>query len=170
MPSAKWPLLQSHMRAINLQLALPAMRWKPQLLLNVFQKRATLPRRPLRWQKVKDRQTGICLPRVNRSRSHPHCMYHVAMSASSNALEASIPAFADAKEGDVASSPSPLLESKRSANRYLFAAGKPLPFASPLHVPCCNERFQQRAGSINPRVCGCKRGRRCLVALSATRK
>ena len=113
---------------------------------------------------------GTCLPRVNHSCSHPHCMYYVAMSASSNSLEASMPAFANVKEGDVASSLSPLVESKRSANRYLFAAGKPLPFASPLHVLCCNERFQQHAGSINPCICGCKRERRCLVALSALKQ
>ena len=37
-------------------------------------------------------------------------MYHVAMSASSNALEASNPKFSARKEGDVASAPSPLVE------------------------------------------------------------
>ena len=92
------------------------------------------------------------------------------MSASSNALEASIPAFAAGKEGDVLSSPSPLSNSKRSANRYLFAVGKPLLFASPVHLLCCNERFQQRAGSINRCVFSCKRGRRCLVAFSACKQ
>ena len=50
-------------------------------------------------------------------------MYYVAMSASSNTLETSIPEFPVVKEGDVASSPSPLVKSKRSANRYLFAVG-----------------------------------------------
>ena len=110
------------------------------------------------------------MPGVKRSRSYPHCMCYVAMSASSNALEASIPAFAAGKEGDVLSSPSPLSNSKRSANRYLFAVGKPLLFASPVHLLCCDERFQERAGSINPRVCSWKRGRRCLVALSACKQ
>ena len=146
------------------------MRWKPQLLLNVLQKRATFPRSPLCSKKGKDRQTGSCLPWVNHSRSHPPCISHVAMSASSNALEASIHEFSAPKEGDVASSLSPFVKSKRSANRYLFAVGKPLPFASPLHLFCCNESSQQRAGNINPRIFSFKRGRRCLVALSALKK
>ena len=42
-----------------------------------------------------------------------------------------------------------------------------LPFAPPLHVLFCNERFQQHAGSINSHIFSCKLGRRCLVALSA---
>ena len=45
-------------------------------------------------------------------RSHPTCIYFVPMSASSNALEASIPEFSAVKEGDVASSPSPFVKSK----------------------------------------------------------
>ena len=59
-------------------------------------------------------------------------MYQVAMSASSDALEALIAAQRIAKEGDVASSPSPIAKSKRLANRHLFALGKVLPFAGPL--------------------------------------
>ena len=59
----------------------------------------------------------------------PHAGNKLAMSASSNALEASIAAFSVAKEGDVASSPSPVVKNKRSANRHLFAGGKLLPFA-----------------------------------------
>ena len=68
------------------------------------------------------------------------------------------------------SSPSPLSSNKRPANRYLFAMGKPFLLASPVHLLCYNERFQQRAGSINPRVCSCKRGRHCLVALLACKQ
>ena len=45
--------------------------------------------------------------------------------------------------------------------------GKVFPFASPLHIPSGNKRFQQRAGSANRYVLSYKRGRRCLVALSA---
>ena len=41
----------------------------------------------------------------------------IAMSASSNAPEASISVFEVAKEDDVASLPSPLVKSKRLANR-----------------------------------------------------
>ena len=47
-------------------------------------------------------------------------------------LEAPIPAFSAAKEGDVASLPSPLVNTSRLANRFLLAVGKVLPFASPL--------------------------------------
>ena len=100
----------------------------------------------------------------------PHVGNKLAMIASSDALEASIAAQRVVKESDVTSSPSPLVKSKRLANRYLFAVGKPLLFASPVHLLCCNERFQQRAGSINPRVCSCKRGRRGNVALSACKQ
>ena len=63
---------------------------------------------------------------------HALCIYKVAISTSSDELEASIPAFSAAKEGDVASLPSPLVNTSRSANRYLLAVGKVLPFASPL--------------------------------------
>ena len=49
------------------------MRWKPQLPRNVLEKRATLPRRPLRLRKLKDRRTGICLPWLKCSHSHPLC-------------------------------------------------------------------------------------------------
>ena len=41
--------------------------------------------------------------------SHPICIYLVAMSASSNVLEVSIASFSGEKEGDVASSPSLLV-------------------------------------------------------------
>ena len=54
------------------------------------------------------------------------------MRASSDELEAPITAFSGGKEGDVASSPSPLENNQRSANRSLFAVSKVLPFASPL--------------------------------------
>ena len=66
----------------------------------------------------------------------------LVMSAPSDALEASIAAQRVVKEGDIASSPSPLVKSKKSANRSLFAVGEVLPFASPLNVPSCNECFQ----------------------------
>ena len=58
------------------------------------------------------------------------------MGASSDELEASITAFSAGKEGDVASSPSPAVKNKRSANRYLVAIVKTLPFAAP---PECDE-------------------------------
>ena len=54
----------------------------------------------------------------------------VAMSASSDELEASIALFATTKEGDVTSSPSLLVDNQRLANRFLLAVGKVLPFAS----------------------------------------
>ena len=60
----------------------------------------------------------------------PHTGNKLAMSASSDALEASIATFLATKEGDVASSPSTVVKNKRSANRHLFAVGKLLPFAS----------------------------------------
>ena len=91
--------------------------------------------------KSKDQQIGICLPWINRSRLHPHCICFVAMSASSNALEVSIPEFSAVKEGDVGLSPSPLVKSKRSANRYLFAVVKLLLFASPHICLSWNGRF-----------------------------
>ena len=120
--------------------------------------------------KSKDRQTSICLLGLNRSCSHPHCIYFVAMSASSNALETSIPEFSAVKGGDVASLHSPLIKSKRLANRYLFAVVKLLLFASPPHLFSWNGRFQRQARSINGLIYSCTRGRRCLVALSALKK
>ena len=54
------------------------------------------------------------------------------MRASSDELETSIAAFSATKEGDVASSPSLFVDTYRSANRFLLAVGKVLPFASPL--------------------------------------
>ena len=71
----------------------------------------------------------------------PHAGNKLAMSASSDALEASIAAFSAAKEGDVALSPSPAVKNKRSADRYLFAIVKTPPFASAPHVISCNGRF-----------------------------
>ena len=70
-----------------------------------------------------------------------HAGNKIAMSASSDALEASIAAFSAAKEGNVALSFSPAIKNKRSAGKYLFAVVKTLPFASTLHVISCNERF-----------------------------
>ena len=62
------------------------------------------------------------------------CIYKVAMSASSDELEASIASFSATKEGDVASSPSPLVKLKDRQTGVLFAVGKVLPFALPLHL------------------------------------
>ena len=112
----------------------------------------------------------LCLPWVKCCRLHALCIYKVAISTSSDKQEASIPAFSAAKEGDVASLPSPLVNTSRSANRFLFAVGKVLLFAFPLHMPSCNERFQERAGIINRFVFICKRGRRFFVPLSAWRQ
>ena len=94
---------------MELQETLPATSWKPELLRFQLRKRATLPRRPLHLQTIKDRQTGICLPWVKCCRLHAVCIYRVAINASSDELEASIAAFSVAKEGDVASSPFPLV-------------------------------------------------------------
>ena len=63
------------------------------------------------------------------------------MSASSNALEASIPTFSIGKESDVASSPSGAVKNKKSGDRHLFAVVKTPPFAFALHVTSCNGRF-----------------------------
>ena len=71
----------------------------------------------------------------------PHAGNKLAMSASSDALEASIAAFSASKEGDVGSSPSPAVKNKTSADKYLFAVVKTPPFASTLHVINCNGRF-----------------------------
>ena len=67
-------------------------------------------------------------------------MKKVAMGTSNDELEASITAFSAAKEGDVASSPFPLSNNKRSANRYFFTVVKTLPFAgAPPPLPGCDE-------------------------------
>ena len=92
------------------------------------------------------------------------------MSASSNALEASIPAFSAVKDREVASSPSGAVKNKRSADSYLFAVVKTPQFASAPHVISCIGRFQRRAGSINRLVLNCKRWRRYFVALSALKQ
>ena len=60
--------------------------------------------------------------------------------------------------------------SKDRQTGILFAVGEVLPFASPLHLLRCTERFQQRAGSINCCVFSFERGRRCLVALFACKQ
>ena len=110
------------------------------------------------------------MPWVNRSRSLPHCIYFVVMSASSNALETSIPEFSAVKEGDVASSPSPLLKTKHRQT------GICLPWInrSRSHPHCiCFVAMSASSNAletINPRIFSCERGRRCLVSLSARKK
>ena len=109
------------------------------------------------------------MPSVKCCRSHPLRICYVAPNASRDELEAPITAFSGGKEGDVASSPSPLENNQRSANRSFFAVSKVLPFACPFIcyvVMRASERFR-RAGSTNHCVFRWKRGRRCLVALSA---
>ena len=64
--------------------------------------------------------------------SHPLSIYRVAISASSDELEASIALFSAAKKGDVASLPFLLVNTSRSANSFLLAVRKVLPFASTL--------------------------------------
>ena len=118
-------------------------------------------------EQIKDRQTGFCLPSVKCCRSHPLCICYVAPNASRDELEAPITAFSGGKEGDVASSPSPLGNNQRSANRYFVCRQESAAVRMPLHLLCCNEGFQRRAGSTNHCVFRWKRGRRCLVALSA---
>ena len=107
------------------------------------------------------------MPSVKCCRSHAPFICYVVMRASNDELEAPITAFSGGKEGDVASSPSPLGNNQRSANRYFVCRQESAPFGSPLHIPSCNESFQRRAGSINRSALSCKRGRRCLVVLSA---
>ena len=68
---------------------------------------------------------GNCPP------SHPLCVPCIAMSASNDVLEASIGAFTVAKDDGVASSPSLLVKSRRSANKYCLLWVK----CSPSHVP-----------------------------------
>ena len=65
-----------------------------------------------------------------------------AMSASSNVMGALIAASIVAKEGEIVSPPSLIPNDQRLANKYLFAVGRVLLFAFPLHIPTCNERFQ----------------------------
>ena len=98
--------------------ALPATRWKHQSQRFQLRERATLPRRPLRLETIKDWQIGILFAVGKVLPSDPLYIYQVAMSASSDALEASITSFSATKEGDVASSPSSLVNNIRSANRY----------------------------------------------------
>ena len=126
-----------------------------------------MPRRPLRLKTIKDRQTGILFAVSKVLPFACPFICYVVMRASSDELEALITAFSGGKEGDVASSPSPLENNQRSASRSLFAVSKVLPFACPMHLLCCNEDFQRRAASSNHCVFRWKRGRRCLVALSA---
>ena len=56
--------------------------------------------------------------------SHPLCIYLVPMSASSNALEASITLFSASKEGDVALSPSTPQAKERITSRQFFPGVK----------------------------------------------
>ena len=94
---------------IELQWELPAASWKHQLLRFKLHKRATLPRRPLRLETIKDRQTGVLVAVGKVVPWHPLCIYRVAISASSDELEAPIASFSAVKEGDFASSPSLLI-------------------------------------------------------------
>ena len=87
---------------------------------SAFQKRATRQRRPLHLQRIKDQQTSYLFAVGKVPRSPNPSIYYVAINASSNVLEASISAQHDAKECDVASSPSPLIISKRLANTYFW--------------------------------------------------
>ena len=88
----------------------------------------------------------------------------------SDELEASIAMFSAKKEGDVASSSSLFVSNIRLVDRHLFVADEALPFASPLHSSCCNERIQQRVGSMNRCVFSYKIGWLCLTALSASKQ
>ena len=83
-----------------------------------LQKRATLSHFPPRLQRVKDWQTRnlFAMGKVPPF-SYPSICY-VTMSAFNDTVETSISAQCDTKEGEVASSPSPLVNSKRLANRY----------------------------------------------------
>ena len=96
-------------RYIELQWELPATSWKHQLLRFKLHKRATLPRRPLRLETIKDRQTSVLVAVSQVLPWHPLCIYRFAISASSDELEAPIASFSAVKEGDFASSPSPLI-------------------------------------------------------------
>ena len=59
------------------------------------------------------------MPWVKCYRLHALCIYKVSISAPSDELKASIVAFSAAKEGDVAWSPSPLVNTERS-NKQAF--------------------------------------------------
>ena len=59
--------------------------------------------------KIKDQQIGVLFAMGKVLPSQPLSIYRVAISASSDELEASIAAFSATKEGDVASSPSSLV-------------------------------------------------------------
>ena len=85
------------------------MSCKHQSLRFQVEKRATLPRRPLRLETIKDRQTGILFAVGKVLPSHAPYICYVAPSASSDELEASIATFSASKEGHVASSPSSLV-------------------------------------------------------------
>ena len=63
------------------------------------------------------------------------------MIASNDVVEASIAMQCVVKEGDIASSPAPLIKSKRLANKSLFAVCKLLPFESYNAFTVWNERF-----------------------------
>ena len=80
---------------------------------------------------IKDWQTGVLVAVGKVLPSHPLCIYKVAISASSDELEAPIAGFSAVKEGDVASSPSPLEKIKDRQIGVLFTVVKVLPFACP---------------------------------------
>ena len=82
-----------------------------------------MPRRPLRLETIKDQQTGVLITVGKVLPWHPLCIYRVAISASSDELEAAIASFSAVKEGDVALSPSPLANNQRSANRFFVRRG-----------------------------------------------
>ena len=75
----------------------------------------------------------FCLPWVKCCRLHALCIYEVAITASSDELEASIAWFSAAKQGNVSSSPSPLVNTERWQTSFLFAVGKVLP-SHPLSI------------------------------------
>ena len=91
---------------------LPATRWKPQSP-HFSSKRGRCCLVAL-WFFANEKigKQMACLPWVKCSLSHPLCIYQVAMSASSDALEASIGVQRVTKEGGVALSPSPLGKKK----------------------------------------------------------
>ena len=90
-------------------------------MCNLLKIRATLPRRPLCLQKAEYWQIGELLLWVKCSRLHPPYIYYIAMSASSNALEASISAQRVAKESHIASWPSILVNTKIGKQVFLEA-------------------------------------------------
>ena len=72
------------------------------------------------YEQLKSGKQIFCLLGVKCYRSHALCIYKVAISASTNELEASIAAFSATKEGDVASSSSRPWTKERIASRYFY--------------------------------------------------